>query len=121
MSKERNDKESNIFLTPKPNQSFFFVYSIQWKETFFFSLQKKSFLRKRASGGLNKKQEGFLTALASPIKKDPTLSIRKHANELKIHEKTVWTAIKQDLSPDLKLLIIRKQNKCNFQSKYWFA
>ena len=37
-----------------------------------FFLQKKSFLRKRESEGLNKKQkEGFLTALAPMIKKDP--------------------------------------------------
>ena len=35
------------------------------------------------------------------IKKDPTMSIRKHTNELKVHQKTVRTAIKQDLSPDL--------------------
>ena len=34
------------------------------------------------------------------IKKDPTTSIRKHANELKVHEKTVRTAIKHDLNPD---------------------
>ena len=38
------------------------------------------------------------------IKKDPTTSIRKHANELKVHEKTVRTAIKQDLSPDLQTI-----------------
>ena len=30
------------------------------------------------------------------IKKDPTTSIRKHANELKVHKET----LKQDLSPD---------------------
>ena len=30
--------------------------------------------------------------------------IMKHANELTVHEKTVRTAIKQDLSPDLKPL-----------------
>ena len=41
---------------------------------------------------------GFLTALATAIKKDPI--IRKHAYELKVHKKTVWKAIKQDLSPD---------------------
>ena len=35
------------------------------------------------------------------IKKDPTTSIIKHANELKVHKKTVWRAIKQDLSLDL--------------------
>ena len=38
------------------------------------------------------------------IKSDPTTSIRKHANESRVHEKTVGTAIKQDLSPDLNLL-----------------
>ena len=53
-------------------------------------------------GGLNKKRkEGFLTDLAMAIKKDPTTSIKKHHNEFKVHEKTVWTAIKQDLSLDL--------------------
>ena len=31
-------------------------------------------------------------------------SIRKYANELKVHEKTGRTAIKQDLSPDLNPL-----------------
>ena len=38
------------------------------------------------------------------IKMDPTKSIKKHTNELKIHQKTVWTAIKLDLSPDLNPL-----------------
>ena len=51
-------------------------------------LEKKSFLRKSRSGGLNKKQKGFLTALAMVIKKDPTMSISKHANESEIEEKT---------------------------------
>ena len=51
-----------------------------------------------------KRKEGFLTALAIAIKKDPTTSIRKHSNELKVHEKTVRTAIKQDLSSDLNPL-----------------
>ena len=37
-------------------------------------------------------------------KKYPTMSIRKHANELKVHRKTVRTAIKHDLNPDLNLL-----------------
>ena len=50
-----------------------------------------------------KRKEGFLTALATAFK-DFTASIRKHANELKVHEKTVRTAIKQDLSPDLNPL-----------------
>ena len=30
--------------------------------------------------------------------------MRKHANELKAHEKTVRTAIKQDLKPDLNTI-----------------
>ena len=34
------------------------------------------------------------------IKKVLKTSIRNHANELKVHEKTVRTVIKQDLSPD---------------------
>ena len=52
-------------------------------------------------GGLSKKRkEDFLTALATAIQKNPTTAIRKHANKLKVHEKTVRTAIKQNLSPD---------------------
>ena len=47
-----------------------------------------------------KVKEGFLTALATVIMKGTTTSIRKHANELKVNEKTVRRAIKQDLSPD---------------------
>ena len=38
------------------------------------------------------------------IKKDLTISIRKHVNELKVHKKTIRTAIKQDLSRDLNTL-----------------
>ena len=48
-----------------------------------------------------KTKEDFLTALATVIKKGPTFSIRKHFNELKVHEKTVRTTVKQDLSSDL--------------------
>ena len=43
----------------------------------------------------------FLTALAMVIKKDPTTSIRKHDNKLKVHKKIVRMPIKQDLFPDL--------------------
>ena len=42
----------------------------------------------------NKRKEGFLIALATVIKKDLTTSIRKRAYELKVHKKTVRTAIK---------------------------
>ena len=101
-ARKRNSKESIICLMLKPNQSFF-VNIIQSKEKI---LPKNNFLRKRGSGGLNKnkKKVFFLTALAMAIKKDPTASIRKHTNELKICKKTVRSAIKQDLSPDLNSL-----------------
>ena len=33
-------------------------------------------------------KEGFLTALVTAFKKDPLMSIRKDANELKVYEKT---------------------------------
>ena len=38
------------------------------------------------------------------IKREPTTSIRKQANDFKVHEKTVRTAIKPDLSPDFNPL-----------------
>ena len=77
MRNKRNEKESMICLTPKPSQSF-----LDFK-------------------GLNKKlKEGFLISFAMVIKKNPTMSIRKHTNKLKVHEKTVRSVIKQDLSPD---------------------
>ena len=44
---------------------------------------EKSFLWKRRSGGLDERQkEDILTALPMAIQKNPTTSIRKHANEL---------------------------------------
>ena len=46
VSKKRNNKESMIYKTPRPSQSFF-VYRIQSKE--------------------KKRKEGFLTALAAAI------------------------------------------------------
>ena len=68
---------------------------------------KKQFLDKvlfkeKGCGGLSKKgKEGFLIALASVIKKNPNMSIRKHRKELKIQGKTVRTAIIQNLNSDL--------------------
>ena len=38
------------------------------------------------------------------IQKDTTTAIRKNTNEFKIHEKTVMTAIKQDICPDFNPL-----------------
>ena len=47
--------------------------------------------------------------------------MRKHANELKVHEKMVRTAIKQDLSPDLNSLDYTiwgiEENKTNATSR----
>ena len=40
--------------------------------------------------------KSFLTAVSTEVKKGPTTSIRKHANELEVHEKTVRAAITQD-------------------------
>ena len=86
-----------ICLTPKRSQSFF-VYP---KQMF---LEKKSFLKKRENRGLYKKRKKAFKLLAAAIKKDPTTSVRKHADELKVHKKSVRTVIKQDLRPDLKPL-----------------
>ena len=80
----------------KRSQSFL-VYCIRSNEKM---LQKKSFLKKSGSGGFNEKWKAVATAI-----KDSTPSIRKHPNELKVREKTVWTAIK-DLSPDLNPLML---------------
>ena len=76
-----------------------------------------------------KRKQGLLTAFATVIKKDPTTSIRMFADELKVHEKTVKTAIKQRLSPDFNpldytiwgILDNKKKKKWNFPSIYWFV
>ena len=81
----------------KASQSFF-VSRIQSKEKKF--TEKELFKEKREWRIEQKQKESFLTALATAIKKEPTASIRKHANELKVSEKTVRTAIKQDLNQD---------------------
>ena len=48
---------------------------------------------------------GYVTA--SPIRKDPTTSIGKHAKELKVHEKSVRLANKQNLHPDFIKILVR--------------
>ena len=88
-----------ICLTPKPTP--FFVYCIQIKDYFFY--RKRAFL-----GKVSKKlKEDFLTALATVIKKDPTTTLKKRVNELKVHENTVGTAINkisaQTLTPFITL------------------
>ena len=58
------------------------------------------------------------------IKTYATTSIGKHANKLKVHEKTLTTAMKQDLNPYLNPLDYAicgiLENKTNFTSKYLF-
>ena len=76
---EKNDKESMFYLTPKPSQSFF-VCRIQSKEK-YFTEKKRLFKEKREWRIEQKRKESFLTALAAAIKKDPTTSISKYANE----------------------------------------
>ena len=61
---------------------------------------EKELFKEKEEWRIEQKQKGFLTTLSMAITKDPTTSIRKRANELKVHEKIVRTAIKQDLSPN---------------------
>ena len=69
---------------------------------------------------IEQKKKMKRTAFATVIKKKPTTSIKKHANELKVHEKTFRTAIKQDLRPELNPLDYAKrgvlENKTNVTS-----
>ena len=60
-------------------------------EKYLFKEQGSERLNKKKK---KKKKKGFLTALATAIKKGPTTSIKKHTYELRVHEKTVGTAIK---------------------------
>ena len=85
---------------PKQSQSFCLLNAKQRKNTEKKLLKEKEKWRIKQKKNKKKRKEGFLTAFATAIKKDPTMSVRKHTNELKVLEKTVRTAIKQDLSPD---------------------
>ena len=62
-----------------------FLCLLYTKQIIFFT--DKEILRKSGNGGINlkkKRKKGFLTALATAIKKDLRTSIRKYDNELKI-------------------------------------
>ena len=80
-----------------------YLLSTLYKAKNFF-YRKRVFLRKRVWKTEQKTKRRLLTALAAVIMKEPRTSIRKHTNELKVHEKTMRTVIKQDLSSDLNLL-----------------
>ena len=60
---------------------------------FVYCIQSKEFFKSLFYGEVGVK-DWTKTVLATPIYKDPRTSIRKAANELKLHEKTVKTAIK---------------------------
>ena len=74
----------------KKQQRIYDLLNIETKPNFFplpYTKQRKIFYRKKAFKGKlgveewNKKcKEGFLTALATVIKKETTTLIRKHAN-----------------------------------------
>ena len=100
MSQKKNDQVSMVCLALKPGQSFF-VYSIQNKEK---SLTEKEFFKEKVEWRIERKTKRRL--LFNAIKKIPRTSIRKHANKLKVLEKTVRTGIKQDIGQDLNPLIM---------------
>ena len=86
-------------LNAKPNQSFF-TYRIQSKEKLS---SEKSFLKEKGKQRVEKKiKRRLFNCFRNGDYEGPTASIRKHAIELKVHEKTMKTAIKQDLSSDHK-------------------
>ena len=82
-----------ICLTPKQSQSVF-VHRIQRKKI------TKTFLRKSRERRIEQKQKRrlFNCSFAVTIQKNLMTSIRKHSSELKVHEKTVWSEINEDLS-----------------------
>ena len=96
---EQKKKRQRIYdlLNAKTKPKFICLTYTKQKKNFY---RKKSFLRKRRSGRSNKKREEIFSTALATAKKDPITLIRKHANELKVHKKTVITTIKQDLSPD---------------------
>ena len=102
MSKQAKERESIYDLLNAVTKPKFLCLPYTKQERYF--TEKEIFKKKRGWRGLNQKQkESFLTAFATAIKKDTTTSIRKYAYELKVHEETVKTAIKQHFSPDLHL------------------
>ena len=90
-----------VCLTLKLTQRFF-VYRTQSKENFF---TEKELVNEKEKWRIEQKhKEGFLTNRVTEIKRNSPTSIKKHANELKVHKKTVGTAIKQDFNQDLNPL-----------------
>ena len=102
--KKRNDKESMICLTPKTSEKNSEIIGVSLSTVYKarkFLYSKECFKETESLRLKKKRKEGFLSALAMGIKTDPTTTIRKYSNELKVYEKTVRTVSKQGLSPDL--------------------
>ena len=100
---EQEKKRQRIYdlLNTKTNPKFLCLPYTKQRKIF----SEKELFKEKGKWMIDKKmKKGFLTALTTVIK-DPTTSIRKHANELKVYKKTVKTAIKRDLSPNLNPLI----------------
>lgn len=58
----------------------------------------KDTTRDPGSGGHNKKRDpAFLKSLEAAIKADPTVSMRRHAKELKVCQRTIGLAVHEDL------------------------
>ena len=73
-------------------------YPSKWKRVcaYFFpsALQQLFGVRDTTLEDWTKKRnEGFLISLATAIKKEPTTSIRKDANELNVHKKTPFITL----------------------------
>ena len=120
ISEQEKKWQSDLLHAETKPKFLYLLYTIQRKN--FFT--EKELFKEKEEWRIEQK-EGFLTALAMAIKKDPT-SIRKYTNELKVHEKTVRTAIKQDLSPylnplDYAIWGVWENKTCNFPFKYWFT
>ena len=104
MNKKRNEKQSMICLTPKPSQ-IFFVCPIQSKEIFF---TENELFKEKGEGRIEqntKRRLFFFAALVMTVQKDPTTSIRKHANKLKATRKLGGQQLNKFLNSDLNSLI----------------
>ena len=99
---ELETTRNNDLLNAKTKQNIFGCPNRKQRISF-----KKMELFKKKKGGLRidqKTQRRLFNWLSWSDEKETTTSIRKHANELKVHEKTGRRTIKQDLSPNFKPL-----------------
>ena len=86
---EQGKKRQRIYdlLYVKTEPNFLCLPYTKQRKIFFFT--DKELFKEKWDGALNRKRkEGFLTILSTAMKKEPTTSIRKHANELRANEKT---------------------------------